>query len=178
MELTSMRFFGLVRRSLIIGAITCLASIVSAAQAGDAETKPTDAVANEKPAAASSATPAPLIDDLRGVEIGMTAAQVKKAIGKPTVEDATGMFFTFSRGQSLQLQLDADKKVSMLAMMYYGKDADAPTIDKVLGPSVPVEATADGRIFEVVRYPANGFSITYFRQGSGAVTTVTLNKLK
>ena len=121
----------------------------------------------------------PVVADLRGISLGMTADEVKKALGSPDTEDATGMYFELKNGESVQLRLDADKKVSMIAAMYTGKNAKAPEFTAVFGPEAKIEPGENGRLYKLVRYPASGYWVAYSRinTGDSAMTTVTMTKL-
>jgi hypothetical protein len=141
-------------------------------------TEPLATVASPKRASVTKGQ-VPLVADLRGVTLGMTTDEVKKALGDPVSADATGMYFDLKNGESLQLQLDANKKVSMIAAMYSGKNAKAPEMAAVLGQEANVEPDAKGRVYKMVRYASSGYWVAYNRTNSGdsAMTTVTLAKI-
>jgi hypothetical protein len=118
--------------------------------------------------------------DVNGVTLGMTADDVKEKLGKPDAGDDTSLFYTLPNGESLQLKLDGDKKVSMVAAIYSGKDAKAPEPTEIFGPDASVQPQADGKIYKMVRYPAAGFWIAYSRLNldGGTMTTVTIQKIQ
>jgi len=122
----------------------------------------------------------PAIDDIDGITIGMTADQVKEKLGKPDSGDETsGMYYTMSNGESMQLAFDTDKKVKMVAMMYSGKGVKAPEPTEVFGPQGTITPGADGRIYKMVRYPSAGFWVAYSRLDldAGPMITVTMQKM-
>ena len=134
---------------------------------------------SEPTAATKPAGPSPVVSDLNGVTLGMTADDVTEKLGKPDVGDDSGMFYTLSNDESLQLRLDQDKKVSMIAAIYSGKGAKAPEAADVFGPDGAVTPDTDGKLYKMVRYPKAGFWIAYSRLNlsNGAMTTVTIQKI-
>ncbi|MEP7213233.1 MAG: hypothetical protein ABI791_09170 [Acidobacteriota bacterium] len=141
-------------------------------------TEPVAAVEKPKTPAVPGAL-VPAVNDLKGISLGMTANEVKKTLGDPDTADATGMYFELKNGESLQLRLNAEKKVSMIAAMYTGKNAKAPEFTAVFGPDVKIEPGENGRLYKLVRYPASGYWVAYSRINSGdsAMTTVTMTKM-
>ena len=150
---------------------------------------PVMAQSNEKVenAVATSAEPnlqkpavvAPVLIDLNGISIGMTDDEVREKLGKPATADASGMLFILDNGETMQIGLDADKKVKMAAATYSGKDANAPDASKVLGSSAELQPASDGKIYKRVRYPSAGYWVAYSRLklASGPMTTITIQKI-
>jgi|GraSoiStandDraft_46_1057282.scaffolds.fasta_scaffold324029_2 hypothetical protein len=122
---------------------------------------------------------APAVSDLRGISIGMAADEVRNKLGKPDTGDDAGMYYTFDNGESMQLALDPNKKVSMIAEMYSGKDAKAPELQEIFGSDNSVQPTAEGKVYKMIRYPDAGFWITYSRLNlqAGPLTTITIKKM-
>ena len=132
-----------------------------------------------KTAKAEVKAPEPLIHDLLGVTIGMTAADIRKKLGKPESADATGMYFR-KDGPDVQLQFGSDGKAAMIALMYSSGDKGAPELAEVLGPDYKADPPQNGRIYEALRYPAAGYSIRYSRSkvGDGNMTVITMERIK
>jgi hypothetical protein len=149
---------------------------------GQTENMPgTEAVSENKAVAeATTQAPQPLIGDIKGITLGMTADEVKSKLGKPETSDASTMYYDLNKGESVQLQLDSDKKVVMVAAMYTGNKADAPDVAEVFGSDVKIVPRKDSRIYKLVRYPAAGYWVAYDRLqlDSGPMTTVTIKKIK
>jgi hypothetical protein len=131
--------------------------------------------------AQASTLPAPRaeafrLSSVRDIELGMTVDQVKAKLGKPDVADDAGMYFTLSGGDSVQIGLDADKKVRTVAAIYAAGSKSAPTIQDVLGTD---EAAADGDIYKMERYPDAGYWVSYSRSGSDKkpLVVVTMRKI-
>jgi len=123
--------------------------------------------------------PEPLIRDLLGITVGMTASDIKKKLGKPESADATGMYFR-KDGPDVQLQFGTDGKAEMIALMYSAGDKGAPELAEVLGSDYKADPPQNGRIYEALRYPAAGYSIRYSRSkvGDGNMTIITMERIK
>ncbi len=123
---------------------------------------------------------APLLSDLRGVKLGMTVDEVKEKLGRAEIDDKDGLYYVFSDAESMQLRIDADKKVSIAATTYSGNRAKAPALVDVFGGGAVSAPAADGRIYKMVRYPASGYWVSYSRivVGSGPITTITMQRIR
>lgn len=121
----------------------------------------------------------PVVDDLRGITIGMTADEVKNKLGKPKAEDATGFYYVLSKEESMQITLDTDKKVNMIAMFYLGDETAAPKYEDVFGADVAVQKQANGGIYNLVRYPEAGYWVAYSKilVEDEPMITVTMQKM-
>jgi hypothetical protein len=128
---------------------------------------------------ASSATVRPMVTELRGITIGMTADDVKDKLGKAEISEEHSLYYELADGESMQVQLDADKKVKMASMIYMGKKVDAPEYDQVFGTSAAPATEADGRIYDLVRYPDSGYWVAYSRLTveDEPMTTVTIQSM-
>lgn len=135
-----------------------------------------EAVATTQMPESTTAVVSPVVTDVRGVSIGMTADEVKEKLGKAKMMDASSMYYEFGDGESLQISLDADKKVRMAAAIYLGKKADAPEYAMVFGPDAAVQPSDDGRIYNLVNYPEAGYWVAYnyLMAGDDPMTTVTI----
>jgi hypothetical protein len=136
-------------------------------------------------AAATQAAPAPqgpqpLVDDIQGVTLGMTSDDVKDKLGKPDSSDSTSMYYELKDGEQVQLRLNSDHKVTMVAAIYTGKSADAPDFGEVFGTEAQAAPQANGTIYKLVRYPGAGYWVSYSRLAleSGPMTTVTMQKIQ
>jgi hypothetical protein len=88
------------------------------------------------------------------------------------------MYYVFDNGESMQLGLGADEKVTMVAAIYSGKDAAAPELNEVFGADAAKPDTS-GKIYKRVRYPDAGYWVAYSRLNldAGPMTTVTIQKI-
>lgn len=150
---------------LSAAAIGCFAAGAAFAQAPDDQDDktgtPTPEVAQPAPPAPPALTPA--IDSVREVEIGMTVDQVREKLGKPTVEDGTGLYFDLDKGDSVQIGLDPDKKVRTIAAIYAAGSKTAPSFTDVFGPT---EGETEGDVYKLERYPEAGYWVSYSRTNS------------
>jgi hypothetical protein len=89
----------------------------------------------------------PALTELKGVAIGMTDDQVREKLGKPASADASSMVYTFDNGETIQLGLDTDKKVRMIAAIFSGKGVNAPDAKSVFVDGPAIEPTSDGRFY-------------------------------
>lgn len=169
MRIRSIRI-GRVKGFVLSAAAILTLSLAAAGQESDMTATVTPPQAADQPAG-------PLVDDINGITLNMTAEQVRDKLGKPDAGDASMMYYDLDGGQQLQLRLDADKKVTMVAGIYSGKKIDAPEFTEVLGSEAPTPE--NGRIYKLVRYPSAGYWVAYSRidLDSGPMTTVTIQKL-
>jgi hypothetical protein len=122
----------------------------------------------------------PAVANLKGIAIGMTADEVKDKLGKAKFTDPNGFYYVFSDDETMQVTLDADKKVQMIAAIYMGDEANAPKYEDVFGAGATIEAQPDGKIYKLVNYPDAGYWVAYSRvMVSGEpTTTVTMQKMR
>jgi hypothetical protein len=163
---------------LCIAAFGLVAAGSGFAQVPDNTTGKTEqpqlAVAAAEPAAPQVLKPA--VDSVRDIELGMTVEQVKAKLGKPDVEDKTGLYFTLDKGDSVQIGLDADKKVRTVAAIYGAGSKDAPSFTDIFGTDA---AAPEGDVYKLERYPDAGYWVSYSRTNSKdkPVTVIMLRKI-
>ena len=123
-----------------------------------------------------SAAVTPFIHSVRDVELGMAVDEARKKLGRPEVEDATGMYFTLSGGDAVQIGLDDDKKVRTAALIYGAGSKSAPTLKDIFGNDVD---NVEGDTYKIVRYPDAGYWVSYSRSNSKdkPIVVVTMRKL-
>jgi len=130
-----------------------------------------------------TATPAPtkaaitpLVHSVRDVELGMSIDDVKKKLGRPEVQDDTGLLFTLSGGNSVQIGLDENKHVRTVAVIYGAGSKDAPALKDIFGASAE-DTTGD--VYKMERYPDAGYWVSYSRTNSQdkAIVVVTMRKI-
>jgi hypothetical protein len=132
-----------------------------------------------RPAAASAQTDKadkPLYHDYKGVELGMTQDEVRKKLGNPKDKEETQDFYLFSDKETAQIFYQT-KKVIAVTVSYMGDKTSAPEAKAVFG--TPIEPTADGRVYKLVRYKEAGYWVSYSRiNGDEPMVTVTMQKLQ
>ena len=139
---------------------------------------PTDVAAvNPKPTASVNKAVVPAFKDFRGAKIGMNADDLKQAWGKPETEDMQGFLYRLSDDATVQVSVDADKKVSAIAATFIG-GRSAPALTDVFGPDAVVKPKDDKLTYHMVRYPDAGYWVSYYRgAGDDAVVTLMMQKL-
>jgi hypothetical protein len=115
--------------------------------------------------------------DYRGVQLGMTADEVRKKLGTPKDKSDGQDFFVFNENETAQIVYDSTQKVVTISADYMTMGADVPTAKKVFGSDV--EAKADGSVYKLVRFPKAGYWLSFNRTGGNSpLTTVTLQKIQ
>lgn len=170
------------KRTFIGGVIAPLVIALGIGTSAQAQTAGTSPVPANQPkpavgaATATKAVRAPAMTEFRKASIGIDADELKKAWGKPEVEDATGLIFELSDKEMAQIAIDPDKKVNTIAVTF--KDGSgAPTAEEVFGPGEKIERKENGTIFHMVRYPEAGYWVSYLSQGEGKSVILTFRKL-
>ena len=119
-------------------------------------------------------TAQPLISDYKGIRLGMTSQQVRAKLGDPAMKADDQDYYEFSPAESAQFAYDATHKVVTISIDFSG--AGAPDYRNVVGPSI--DQMADGSLYKLVRYEAQGFWVSYNRTaGTAPVVTVTIQKI-
>lgn len=159
----------------ILGLICCLSAVAFGQTDAMAQTEVSkDVVKEEKPI-----VPQPVFTEYKGITIGLTADEVRSKIDKkPKIEDKDGFYYVFSDNEAMQIVLDENKKVKVISVIYSGENSGAPTYESVFGKDVPLEKSADGRVYNLIRYPESGFWVAYSSSaGEKPTITVTIQKL-
>ncbi|HKO97225.1 MAG TPA: hypothetical protein VJU86_09550 [Pyrinomonadaceae bacterium] len=145
--------------------------VVVAVIATNAQT--TRKVANHSP----SEDPSPLFLEYRGVQLGMTADEVRKKLGEPKEKGDEQDFYIFNENETAQFLYDKTRKVTAISADFTTVGANVPTAKGVFGAEI--EAKADGSVYKLVRYPKAGYWLSYNRtSGNSPLTTVTLQKIQ
>ena len=133
--------------------------------------------ARNKGAAAAHEEETAAYKDYRGVQLGMTADEVRKKLGNPKDKSDEQDFFVFNETETAQIVYDNTHKVVTISADYLTVGADVPTAKQVFGSDV--EAKADGSVYKLVRFPKAGYWLSFNRTGGTApLTTVTLQKIQ
>ena len=115
----------------------------------------------------------PVYCDYKGVKIGMTADEARQKLGKAQDTSDTQDFYVFSEKETAQVFYDAAKKVKAVSIDYMGKESGAPQCKAILGAEI--EHKPDGSMYKMVRYPKQGYWVSYSRTGGDSpITTITI----
>lgn len=115
--------------------------------------------------------------EYRGVQLGMTADEVRKKLGTPRDKGDEQDFYMFGESETAQIVYDQTHKVITISADFLTMGSDVPTAKSVFGSEV--EAKADGSVYKMVRFPKAGYWISFNRtSGASPLTTVTLQKIQ
>jgi len=128
-------------------------------------------------AAASAEDESALFKEYRGVQLGMTADEVRKKLGAPKDKGDEQDFFMFGDNETAQIVYDQTHKVVTISADFTNAAPTVPTIKQVFGNEV--EAKADGSIYKMVRFPKAGYWLSYNKSsGTSPLTTITIQKIQ
>ena len=135
------------------------------------------APAQRKNAASTEAEESAMFKEYRGVQLGMTADEVRKKLGAPKDKGDEQDFFVFGDTESAQIVYDATHKVVTISADFLSTGPSVPTAKQILGSDL--EAKADGSVYKLVRYPKAGYWLSYNRTGgTPPMTSITLQKIQ
>ncbi len=118
-----------------------------------------------------------LFHDYRGVELGMSADEVRKKLGDPKDKGDEQDFFIFSESETAQVVYDKARKVITISADFLTAGTSVPTAKQVFGSEV--EAKADGSVYKMIRFTKAGYWLSFNRtSGASPLTTVTLQKIQ
>lgn len=130
-----------------------------------------------KTAAAAGEDESAMFKEYRGVQLGMTADEVRKKLGDPKDKGDEQDFFVFNETETAQIVYDKTHKVVTISADFLNPSSSVPTAKQVFGADL--EAKADGSIYRMVRFPKAGYWLSYNRTGGASpLTTVTLQKIQ
>jgi hypothetical protein len=115
--------------------------------------------------------------EYRGIQLGMSADEVRKKLGNPKDKGDEQDFFVFGDNESAQIVYDPTHKVITISADFLATDATVPTAKQIFGSEV--EAKADGSMYKMVRFTKAGYWVSYNRTGGAApMTSITLQKIQ
>lgn len=118
----------------------------------------------------------PCFSEYKGVRVGMTRDEAREKLGSPKEKGDEQDLYVFSDTEVAQVYYDAAKKVTAISVDYMNGDKGAPECKAVVGTEI--EKRADGSEYKLVRYPKNGFWVSYNRTaGSTPIVTITIQKM-
>jgi hypothetical protein len=154
--------------ALIVAAASCLLALASV-----------NAQTPRKAAAATAAgeDDSAVLKEYRGVQLGMTADEVRKKLGDPKDKGDEQDFFVFNENETAQIVYDKTHKVITISADFTAAGTSVPTAKQVFGTEV--EAKPDGSVAKMVRFPKAGYWLSYYRTaGASPSTSVTLQKIQ
>ena len=166
-----------IRSTLLLPAIVLIlsASIANGQTISNPAAQEEVATARNPSASNAATANVPVFTVYRGVNMGMTAEEVRAKLEGLKKGDRQD-FFVFSERQSAQIYYDDAGKVTAISIDYFGDNSNAPSPDAVLG--IGLEAKADGSMYQLIRYPEAGYWVSYNRTaGDKPIVTVTMQKM-
>ena len=138
-----------------------------------------NASAQRKPGGASAAaheeSPSSF-HEYRGIQLGMTADEVRKKLGEPKDKGTEQDFYVFNETETAQIVYDKSQKVVTISADFLTQGPDVLTAKQVFGSDV--DAKPDGSVYKMVRFPKAGYWLSFNRtSGASPMTTVTLQKI-
>jgi hypothetical protein len=111
----------------------------------------------------------------RGIQMGMSAEDVRAKLDHLQEKGKLQDFFVFSDKETAQVFYDTEGKVTAISIDYMGRDSNPPTPREVLGEDI--QAKPDGSMYQLRRYPSVGYWVAYNRTaGDDPVVTITMQK--
>jgi len=133
--------------------------------------------AQRRPATAANEEETSAYKEYRGIQLGMTADEVRKKLGAPKDKGDDQDFYIFNDTETAQIVYDATHKVVTISADFMTTGDTVPTAKQVFGGDI--EAKADGSIYKMLRFPKAGYWVSYNRTGgTSPLTTVTLQKIQ
>jgi outer membrane protein assembly factor BamE (lipoprotein component of BamABCDE complex) len=130
-----------------------------------------------KSAAAAAEDDSAVLKDYRGVQLGMTADEVRKKLGAPKDKGDEQDFYVFNETETAQVVYDSTHKVITISADFLNPGSSVPTAKQVFGSEV--EAKADGSVYRMVRFTKAGYWLSFNRTGgTSPLTTVTFQKIQ
>jgi hypothetical protein len=120
---------------------------------------------------------APCFSEYRGVQIGMSIDEARQKLGTPKEKADELDIYSYNDNETAQVYYDKKtNKVTAISVDYIGA-ASAPECRKVTGTEA--DARADGSKFKMIRYPKQGYWVSYNRTaGQSPIVTVTMQKMQ
>jgi len=128
------------------------------------------------PAAVIAEEPSSSFHAYRGIQLGMTADEVRQKLGEPKDKGTEQDFYVFNELETAQIVYDKSLKVVTISADFLATTPDVLTAKQVFGTDV--QAKPDGSVYKMVRFAKAGYWLSYSRtSGADPMTTVTLQKI-
>lgn len=118
----------------------------------------------------------PLFSEFKGVRLGMPADEARKKLGSPRDKADDQDFYIFNDTQAVQVYYDKAKTVTAISIDFMSGATEIPAPKDVIGGEP--DTKADGSAYKMVRYPKQGYWVSYSRTaGASPTITVTIQKI-
>jgi hypothetical protein len=153
------------RRSLTLALMSALCAALALASA-QARAPQTD----------KDKEPEPPFHEYKGVHIGMTMDDARKALGNPTDKSDKQDLYSFNDKESCSVYYDDTHKVFAVSVSYLG-GKDAPMPKSILGTEA--DSKPDGSLYKMLRFPKAGYWVSYTRTpGDDPMTVIAIQKIQ
>jgi hypothetical protein len=116
----------------------------------------------------------PLYREYKGIQIGMSAKDVRAKLGKPEEKSDAMDFYVFSDKERARVYYQ-DGKASAIIATYMGNDSGAPAPVAVIGTDITPKP--DGSLYQMKTYPQAGYWVAYSRTaGDSPMVIITMQK--
>jgi hypothetical protein len=121
----------------------------------------------------------PILQEYKGIKIGMTAADVRAKLGKAQSDDKDGFLYVFGDEETAQILLDNEQKVKTVSVMYESGNLKAPKFEDIFGKEVAPEKQDGGAVYKMIKYADAGYWVSYNRAaGDKAMTILVMQKIQ
>jgi hypothetical protein len=119
----------------------------------------------------------PVYTSYRGVQIGSTQAESRKALGDPKDKADGQDFYLFGDNEMATIFFDANKKVNAISIDFLSGATNPPAPMQVVGSAA--DSKPDGSAYKLVRYPKAGYWVCYNKTaGQSPTISVTMQKMQ
>ena len=163
---------------ILVAAISIMgATFANAQEAATAQAAQNAQAATSADSKNAGATPdgTPVFTAYKGVNVGMSAVEVRQKLGKPAEKFDEMDIFVFSDKERARVFYDKDKKARAISVTYVGTNGGAPLPADVLGTEI--ESKQDGSMHKMIVYPEAGYWVSYSRTaGENPLVMITMQK--
>lgn len=178
MNLITRATLRLVYGLILVAAVSIMGTTFANAQeAATAQATQNAEAATSADSKNASATPdgTPVFTAYKGVQVGMSADELRQKLGKPAEKFDDMDLFVFSDKERARIYYDKDKKARAISVTYVGTNGGAPLPAAVLGTEL--ESKEDGSMHKMIVYPEAGYWVSYSRTaGENPLVMVTMQK--
>lgn len=114
--------------------------------------------------------------EYRGVQLGMTATEVRAKLGEPAMKSDEQDFYVISGNETAQIAYNAAQKVVTISTDYTG-GVGAPDYRSVVGEGLTERP--NGSLFKMAMYDSEHFWVTYSKSATTVpIVTITIGAYK
>jgi hypothetical protein len=158
------------RESFITATTIVVLLLVFFVATSNGQSRSTKAAAAREPAAQQT-----LVTNIKGITLGMTAAEARAKLGTPVIMESDQDYYIISDTERVQIAYNTAGKVVTVSVDYMG-GVGAPEAQSVVAGDL--ELKPNGSLYKIVKNPAAGYWVSYNKSaGPVSVVTITLQKM-